>query len=191
MLVLIGGKARAGKDTAADVIKYILFEVIHSRKFSLAEHLKKKCNVTGMTKEEARDTWIDYGDTARKLIGKKVFTDIVKAKILDDMIAADLRWNRCLYIIPDVRYPDELMNLSKTRKVFSIYIDSSEEERRKRFDSEKEADLYFNGAGKGHSENSVCKDDFDCVITNNVSMEEFRLEIAKWIIKELPVNGLN
>ena len=125
-IIGICGNARCGKDTMADLIQEVLADInVKSKKINLADSLK----------DELRD-FVD------KTLGIDVYTDNSEEKTiirpllvtwgthvrrkLDNNVwikqAAEKMTEQCVYIVPDIRFPNELEWL-RQHKSYCIFID--------------------------------------------------------------------
>lgn len=125
-IIGICGNARCGKDTMADLIQEVLADInVKSKKINLADSLK----------DELRD-FVD------KTLGIDVYTDNTEEKTiirpllvtwgthvrrkLDNNVwikqAVEKMTEQCVYIVPDIRFPNELEWL-RQHKSYCIFID--------------------------------------------------------------------
>jgi len=125
-IIGICGNARCGKDTMAELIQEVLADInVKSKKINLADSLK----------DELRD-FVD------KTLGIDVYTDNTEEKTiirpllvtwgthvrrkLDNNVwikqAAEKMTEQCVYIVPDIRFPNELEWL-RQHKSYCIFID--------------------------------------------------------------------
>jgi len=125
-IIGICGNARCGKDTMADLIQEVLADInVKSKKINLADSLK----------DELRD-FVD------KTLGIDVYTDNTEEKTiirpllvtwgthvrrkLDNNVwikqAAEKMTEQCVYIVPDIRFPNELEWL-RQHNSYCIFID--------------------------------------------------------------------
>lgn len=172
-IILIGGKARSGKDTTADIfIK------------ELEQKGKKVCRVQVGQYIKYYATkyfgWDGQEETKPRDLLNKLGTDIIREKIDPDFhvdrLIQDIKVLSYFYdtfIVSDIRFPVEI---EKTKSVFDNVISIK---------VQRQSDE-LNDAQKKHiSENMLDNyDGFDYIIDNNGSLEELEIK-AKNILTEI------
>ena len=125
-IIGICGNARCGKDTMADLIQQVLSDInIKSKKVNLADSLKDELRdfvdrtlgidvYTDDTKEKTiiRPLLVTWGTHIRR----KLDPDIWIKKAFEKMT------DQCVYIVPDIRFSNELEWL-RQHKSYCIFID--------------------------------------------------------------------
>ena len=128
MQTIIGicGNARCGKDTMAELIQEVLADInIKSKKINLADSLKDELRdfvqqnlgidvYTNNTEEKTiiRPLLVTWGTHVRRKLDQDVWLKKAIEKMTD----------QCVYIIPDIRYPNEIDWL-RQHNGYCIFID--------------------------------------------------------------------
>ena len=128
MQTIIGicGNARCGKDTMAELIQEVLADInIKSKKINLADSLKDELRdfvqqnlgidvYTNNTEEKTiiRPLLVTWGTHVRRKLDQDVWLKKAIEKMTD----------QCVYIIPDIRYPNE-MDWLRQHNGYCIFID--------------------------------------------------------------------
>lgn len=122
----ICGNARCGKDTMAELIQEVLADInIKSKKINLADSLKEelrefvdsKIGIDVFTSDEnekktIRPLLVTWGTHIRRKLNPNVWIELAEQKMIDD----------CVYIVPDIRYPNEMKWL-RSQNGYCIFID--------------------------------------------------------------------
>ena len=125
-IIGICGNARCGKDTMADLIQEVLADIgIRSKKINLADSLKdelrefvdKTIGIDVFTadneeKKIIRPLLVTWGTHVRRKLNPNVWIEMAGAKMTDD----------CVYIVPDIRYSNE-MEWLRNQNSYCIFID--------------------------------------------------------------------
>lgn len=125
-IIGICGNARCGKDTMAELIQEILADIhIKSQKINLADSLKDELRdfvdqtlgidvYTNDTDQKTiiRPLLVTWGSHVRRKLDPDIWIKKASEKMIDD----------CVYIVPDIRFPNEMEWLRK-RKSYCIFID--------------------------------------------------------------------
>jgi len=125
-IIGICGNARCGKDTMADLIREVLADInVKSKKINLADSLKDELR-NFVDKTLGIDVYTD--DTEEKNIIRPLLVTWgthVRRK-LDNNVwikqAAEKMTEQCVYIVPDIRFPNELEWL-RQHNSYCIFID--------------------------------------------------------------------
>lgn len=169
MLILVSGKAGAGKDTFAKIIrnnyrgkKLILLTSFASELKSIAKY---SFDWNGEKDEKGRQLLIDLGTSAR------AYDKDFWIKKVDNHYHNEIMSDDCVVIITDCRYLNEANYFPKDRTL-KVRIESKRKRenplngKQKQDDSETELDHY---------------DGFDYVIHNNGSMQEFEQVVLNFL----------
>lgn len=125
-IIGICGNARCGKDTMAELIQEVLADInVKSKKINLADSLKDEVRefvdktlgidvYTDNTEEKTiiRPLLVTWGTHVRRKLDPNVW---IKQ-------AAEKMTEQCVYIVPDIRFPNELEWL-RQHKSYCIFID--------------------------------------------------------------------
>ena len=125
-IIGICGNARCGKDTMADLIREVLADInVKSKKINLADSLKDELRnfvdktlgidvYTDNTEEKniIRPLLVTWGTHVRRKLDNNVW---IKQ-------AAEKMTEQCVYIVPDIRFPNELEWL-RQHNSYCIFID--------------------------------------------------------------------
>lgn len=125
-IIGICGNARCGKDTMADLIQEILADIgVKSKKINLADSLKDELKdfldqtlgidvYTDNTDQKTiiRPLLVTWGTHVRRKLDPDIWIKKAAEKMTDE----------CVYIIPDIRYPNE-MDWLRQHKSYCIFID--------------------------------------------------------------------
>jgi len=125
-IIGICGNARCGKDTMAELIQEVLADInIKSKKINLADSLKDELRdfvsqtlgidvYTDNTEEKniIRPLLVTWGTHVRRKLDQDVWLKKAIEKMTDE----------CVYIVPDIRYPNE-MEWLRQHKSYCIFID--------------------------------------------------------------------
>ncbi len=172
-IILIGGKARSGKDTTADILIK-----------ELEQKGKKVCRVQVGQYIKYYATkyfgWDGKEETKPRDLLNKLGTDIIREKIDPDFhvdrLIQDIKVLSYFYdtfVVSDIRFPVEIEKTNSAfDNVISIKVQRQSDE--------------LNDAQKKHiSENMLDNyDNFDYIIDNNGSLEELEMK-AKNILTEI------
>jgi hypothetical protein len=125
-IIGICGNARCGKDTMAELIQEVLADIgIKSKKINLADSLKDELRdfvdqtlgidvYTNNTEEKniIRPLLVTWGTHVRRKLDEDIWLKKAVEKMKDE----------CVYIIPDIRYPNE-MDWLRQHNSYCIFID--------------------------------------------------------------------
>lgn len=125
-IIGICGNARCGKDTMADLIQEVLADIgVRSKKINLADSLKdelrefvdKTIGIDVFTADDEekkiiRPLLVTWGTHVRRKLNPNVWIEMAVAKMTDD----------CVYIVPDIRYSNE-MEWLRNQNSYCIFID--------------------------------------------------------------------
>jgi hypothetical protein len=125
-IIGICGNARCGKDTMADLIQEVLSDIgVRSKKINLADSLKdelrefvdKTIGIDIFTSDDEekkiiRPLLVTWGTHVRRKLNPNVWIEMAVAKMTDD----------CVYIVPDIRYSNE-MEWLRNQNSYCIFID--------------------------------------------------------------------
>jgi ABC-type dipeptide/oligopeptide/nickel transport system ATPase component len=125
-IIGICGNARCGKDTMAELIQEVLTDIgIKSKKINLADSLKDELRdfvdqtlgidvYTNNTEEKSiiRPLLVTWGTHVRRKLDEDIWLKKAVEKMQDE----------CVYIIPDIRYPNE-MDWLRQHNSYCIFID--------------------------------------------------------------------
>lgn len=128
-IIGICGNARCGKDTMAELIQEVLSDIgIKSKKINLADSLKdelrefvnKTLSIDVFTcnedeKKIIRPLLVTWGTHVRRKLNPNVWIEQAGAKMTDN----------CVYIVPDIRYSNE-MEWLRSQNSYCIFIDRIE-----------------------------------------------------------------
>lgn len=188
MVVMIGGKARVGKTTAANWFNKYLYEKGYSPvNLSFAEILKKEVELTGLTKEknpeEYRVACQVLGSTKRKEdpdYWVKKFAErlaTIKSQDTDNLEVNPKQWHEKCVIVDDCRYLNEVGYGRKigALEVFIAHgtrklIDHTGEWR-----NHESEDM----ANKIEAGNKDYQEMFHYRVFNNTSEEKFKLKLVE------------
>lgn len=174
-IIIIGGKARSGKDTVSKYIKEIYNnkKVLNIQYSSyIKEYAKKISNWDGLEETKPRELLQEIGSIVKEKIDNNFFVN----KIIDDIKVYSLFFD--VITISDVRYKIEIDIPKKYfNNVTSIHVvrpnyDNGLNITEKNHPTEIDLDDYNN---------------FDYEIINDGSIEKLKNEVEK-IIKEIDIN---
>jgi hypothetical protein len=125
-IIGICGNARCGKDTMAELIQEVLADIgIKSKKINLADSLKDELRdfvdqtlgidvYTNNTEEKniIRPLLVTWGTHVRRKLDENIWLKKAVEKMKDE----------CVYIVPDIRYPNE-MDWLRQHNSYCIFID--------------------------------------------------------------------
>lgn len=166
MIIAVMGKAGSGKDEFAK----ILGELIPVRRYAFADKLKfvaTSLGWNGEKDEKGRKLLQDLGQCFRAY-NKNTWVDIVINQIKDfDTVALP-----CVYVITDVRFPDEIERLKEEfNKVITVKLVGRQD------------DIGVNA--EDISENALNDYTAKYVIYNNGDLSHLRDEIQRMLVMEL------
>lgn len=158
-ILVVNGKPRAGKDTFA----LILNEYYSVYKYSIIDKIKTiaiDCGWRGGKTEKDRKFLADLKDLT-DAYSDVSFNDILDkiADFVDDIIEEDI-------LIIDMRSPEDIDRLKELVDVITVYIDNENIE-----------DVLSN-----HADANVEQYDYDFVVSNNGTIEDFRRVIEAFLM---------
>lgn len=172
MIIGVAGKKRSGKDTFYEIVKEELKNYYDVKKYAFADLVKDyaveyfNIDRRDIKKEENRFILQGIGQMFREKVQEDYWIQNTFLKIYNSR----KRNPNEISIITDVRYINEAMEIERKDQGLLLKIVNK---------NNKSFDFHV-------SENELNDYEFDCVINNNGTFEDYRKEVLLWIRSYLP-----